>query len=288
MNTYIIVGAGILGATTAYQLAKEGAKVTLVDRNEPGKATNAAAGIVCPWLSQRRNKAWYQLAKGGAKYYPTLIKQLEAEGETKTGYAKVGALSLHTDEGKLDKLEERVRKRKEEAPEIGEITRLSPKETRAFFPPLSEEYGAVHVSGAARVNGKELCDALIRAAIRNGATYLTGDAELMFTEEAVTGVCVSTEKITADQVIVTAGAWSKQLLEPLGIHFKIEPQKAQIVHLEVPGLDTSAWPVLMPPSNQYLLAFEGDVLSQVPHMRMKKVMICVPHSVAYTRSLIRH
>ncbi len=43
----------------------------IVDRQQLGQATDAgAAGIVCPWLSQRRNKAWYKIiAKGGARYY---------------------------------------------------------------------------------------------------------------------------------------------------------------------------------------------------------------------------
>lgn len=51
MKTYIVIGAGILGASTAYHLAKAGVRVTLVDRQDLGQATNAAAGIVCPWLS---------------------------------------------------------------------------------------------------------------------------------------------------------------------------------------------------------------------------------------------
>ncbi|GAE34851.1 D-amino acid dehydrogenase small subunit [Halalkalibacter akibai JCM 9157] len=94
MKPYIIVGAGIIGASAAYHLAKKGVNVLLVDRQEPGKATDAAAGIVCPWLSQRRNQAWYQLAKNGAKFYPSLINKLEADGEKETGYARVGAISF--------------------------------------------------------------------------------------------------------------------------------------------------------------------------------------------------
>ena len=61
MSSCIVIGSGILGASTAYHLAKSGAKVILVDRKDAGQATDAAAGIVCPWLTQRRNKAWYQL-----------------------------------------------------------------------------------------------------------------------------------------------------------------------------------------------------------------------------------
>ncbi len=103
MQSYIVIGSGILGASTAYHLAKQGADVTLVDRNDPGQATAAAAGIVCPWLTNRRNKAWYRLVKEGAKYYPTLIQQLRADGETETGYARVGAINIFDTEEKLNK-----------------------------------------------------------------------------------------------------------------------------------------------------------------------------------------
>lgn len=115
MKSYIVVGSGILGASTAYHLAKAGANVTIVDRQQLGQATDAGAGIVCPWLSQRRNKAWYKIVKGGARYYSSLIQQLEEDGETDTGYNRVGAISLHTDEKKLDQMEERAYKRREDA-----------------------------------------------------------------------------------------------------------------------------------------------------------------------------
>lgn len=257
MQSYIVVGAGILGASTAYHLAKAGAEVTLVDRHDPGQATDAAAGIVCPWLSQRRNKAWYQLVKGGARYYPELIRALEEDGEQDTGYSQVGAISVHTEEKKLDQMVERARKRREHAPEIGEITRLSPSETQALFPPLSEEYGAVHVSGAARVNGGKLRKALIQAAQKNGANVLHGDASLLHEGQKVTGVELDGETHFADQVMVTAGAWAKELIKPLGVTFNVSSQKAQIVHLEIPDTETGEWPVVMPPTNKYLLTFGG-------------------------------
>ncbi|WLD94645.1 FAD-binding oxidoreductase [Alkalihalobacillus sp. AL-G] len=257
MEKIIVVGAGILGASTAYHLVKGGADVTLVDRNDVGQATEAAAGIVCPWLSQRRNKAWYRLVKGGARYYPELMGKLEADGETETGYSRVGAISLHTDEKKLDKMVERALKRHKDAPEIGEITRLSPAETKALFPPLSEEYGSVHVSGAARVNGGALRKSLITAAKKNGATILKGNAKLVHEGTRVTGVVMNGETLSADQVVITTGAWGSELLQPLGVTFLVSYQKAQIVHLDIPNSSTNEWPVVMPPNDQYLLTFEG-------------------------------
>jgi D-amino-acid dehydrogenase len=266
MEKIIVVGAGILGASTAYHLARSGVDVMLVDRHDPGQATDAAAGIVCPWLSQRRNQAWYQLAKGGARYYPTLIDQLEQDGETETGYSLVGAISLHTDQDKLEKMAERARKRREGAPEIGEITILSPAETKRLFPPLSEEYGSVHISGGARVNGRALRNALVNAAIKHGATFLQGDATLIHKDKRIIGIKLKESTLLADQVIVTGGVWSKELLQPLGVNLLVTSQKAQIVHLELLDTNTSQWPVVMPPNDQYILTFgDGRIVIGATH-----------------------
>ncbi len=257
MKKFVVIGAGILGASTAYQLAKSGASVTIIDRQEPGQATKAAAGIICPWLSQRRNKAWYRLAKNGAAYYPTLIKELEEDGQAETGYQQVGAVSIHTDKEKLAKMEERAILRREEAPEIGEITQLTQTETLELFPPLSNEYAAVHISGAARVNGRALNQALVNSAQKHGASLVIGNAQLDHSDGKVTGVLVGDTRYAADGVIVTAGAWAPELLEPLGLKLLISPQKAQIIHLKLENTETGKWPVVMPPNNQYILAFEG-------------------------------
>lgn len=266
MKPFIIVGAGILGASTAYHLAKNGAKVLLIDREDKGQATDAAAGIVCPWISQRRNKAWYQLAKSGARYYSSLIPELEKDGEKDTGYKRVGAISLHTVSEKLDKMEERAYKRREDAPEIGEITRLSEVETKDIFPYLDENFASVHISGAARVNGRALRDALVRGAEKHGAKVLQGNARLKIDSGKVVGVTMGSESFLGEKVIVTAGAWAKELINPLGIDFLVDAQKAQIVHLHSEGHETSDLPVIMPPNDQYIVAFdEGRIVIGATH-----------------------
>lgn len=257
MKKVIVVGAGILGASTAYQLAKAGADVLIVDRNDTGQATDAAAGIICPWLSQRRNQAWYRLAKAGARYYPKLIDELTSEGETETGYARVGALCVHNDVDRLRKMEERAHIRKEDAPEVGNITPLNETETRKRFPLLAEGYHSIHISGAARVDGRALRDALLRSAQRNGAVLIQGDAVIQYKLNRATGVMVGEECFSSDQVIICAGAWANPLLRPLGLNFNVSYQKAQIMHLYVPDQqDTGIWPLIMPPSDQYMLAFD--------------------------------
>ncbi|MFD3258078.1 NAD(P)/FAD-dependent oxidoreductase [Paenibacillus lentus] len=258
MQKFIVVGAGILGASTAYQLAKRGAEVIIVDRKDKGQATDAAAGIICPWLSQRRNQAWYKLAREGARFYPSLIEELEKDGETETGYARVGALRIHREREKLVELEKRAEQRKHDAPEMGEITLLPPGEVKRLFPPLADDYAALHIGGAARVDGRALRNALLRAAIRKGAAFLNGEARLQFQGDKVTGIRFGDEQIASDAVIVCAGAWVNQLLEPLGVEFKATFQKAQIVHLALPGADTGSWPVIIPPGDQYILAFDDN------------------------------
>lgn len=261
MKEIIIIGAGILGASTAYHLARKGASVTVIDRKDPGQATEAAAGIICPWISQRRNKAWYTLAKNGAASYESLIEALEKDGEKETGYRKVGAISLHIDEEKLDGMEERATTRRVDAPEIGEIRQLNEAETKEQFPLLDEQFRSVHVAGAARVDGRALRDALINSAKKHGATMVIGSASLLAEEEVVTGVRVGEKVLQADTVIVTAGAWAAELIEPLGIHLQIGGQKAQIAHLQVANENTANWPVVMPPNNQYMLAFDkGEIV----------------------------
>lgn len=266
MKQYIIVGAGILGASTAYHLAKSGAAVTVVDRYDAGQATDAAAGIICPWISQRRNKAWYSLAKNGAAYYEDLIAQLEGDGETETGYKRVGAISLHTDESKLIKMEERAVTRREDAPEIGEVRVMTSDETSDAFPPLAKEFSAVYVAGAARVNGRALRQSLVSAAKKHGATFIHGTAVIEHNQSTITGVRVGNECYGAENVIITAGAWADQLLKPLDIDLKLSSQKAQIVHLQTENLQTEDWPVVMPPNDQYILAFdEGRVVIGATH-----------------------
>lgn len=47
-------------------------------------------------------------------------------------------------------------------------------------------------------------------------------------------------------------------IKPVGVALPIEPQRGQIVHLRLPGQDTSTWPVILPPGSHYLLAFDDS------------------------------
>ncbi|MDN7243367.1 FAD-binding oxidoreductase [Planococcus sp. N028] len=265
MKSIIIIGAGILGASAAFHASKAGADVTLVDRGDAGQATGAAAGIVCPWISQRRNMAWYGLAKSGAAYYPGLIHQLEEQGEKETGYKQVGIVSIH-EASKLDKMEQKAYERREDAPEMGEIRRLTSEETKQLFPYASDEYGSLYVSGAARVDGRAVRDALIGAAVKLGAKRIEGNAEFLMDGDRVTGVKIGTREFFSDSIVSTGGAWASELFGPLGLELAIVPQKAQILHLQVEGHKTEEWPVAMVPNGLYVVPFsDGRVVAGATH-----------------------
>ncbi|MGW2343283.1 NAD(P)/FAD-dependent oxidoreductase [Streptomyces sp. NPDC001661] len=257
----VIVGSGIAGAAAGYELALGGVDVTLVDSRIQGRATSAGAGIICPWSSQVDDPDWYRFAVAGAEYYEGLRAALAADGESDLGYRKVGSLRLTTDEDAEDVLR-RVSERAAASPLAGDVELVDARRARELFPPLGHEGPAVHIPGAARLDGRLVRDAMCRAAERHGARIVEGTAELVADGDgdggAVRGVRVAGEVIGADSVIVAAGAWAPELLEPLGVHVRVEPQRGQIMHLRMPGTDTTNWPVVLPLSRHYLLAFDDS------------------------------
>src|SRR5690606_27365819 len=106
------------------------------------------------------------------------MQQLETERETHTRHDGLRHNSLHSDNDKLQKMIERAIKRREDAPEIGEVRLLTASETKALFPPVAEMYSSVYISGAARVDGRALRESLLQAAKRNGAKMILGSASL--------------------------------------------------------------------------------------------------------------
>ena len=257
----VVVGAGILGASTAYHLAREGADVTVVDQSYDGRATAAGAGILCPWPSRVDDAIFYSLYAAGARYYAELVQALAEHGKSDVGYRRSGALVVSTDPAELTAVEGLLRERCYDAPEMGAVDRVSPHEAQALFPPLRPDFAGVHIAGGARVDGRRCAAALLRAAQRYGATIERGEARLIASHDRLTGVGLDSIRIDADQVVLAAGAWAPALLRPLGLHLSIEPQRGQILHLCLPGQDTRAWPVILPPGAHYLLAFDDRIVA---------------------------
>lgn len=259
-----VVGGGIVGATTAFYLSQKNYTVDIYD-DGVGQATSAAAGIICPWLSQRRNKEWYQLASKGAAFYPQLMRDLNEPLDDSDIYQQVGTLVFKKKASLLEKLEKIALKRLEDAPEMGEISLLSPKEIKAKFPLYDSEESALFASGGARVDGSLLTKKLIDQAISNGAHYYPEKIALSQTNSTNYLIRSTSQEKTYDTVVLAVGAWLPELLDPLHLAVDIRPQKGQLVQLHLPE-DMSQWPVIMPEGEKDIIPFaNGKIIVGATH-----------------------
>ncbi len=261
MYDAIVVGGGIVGMSTAYHLVCAGAKTLLIDRGDRGRATDAGAGIISPEMHGRGADAWFRFAVAAVDYYPTLIERLQADHGGDTGYARCGQLVVAVSEDEFAPFED-VRRlilgRQERYgfPRPDDLYEISGSAAQELFPLLVPVYGALYYRSAARVDGRLLNHALRQAAEQRGLTIQQANVEqLALQHGTVTGVVVAGEMLTAGKVIIAGGAWSQTFGTQLGITIPVAPQRGQIIHLGLPGTDTTAWPMLSAFRGHYMVAW---------------------------------
>ena len=252
MKKVAIVGAGIVGATAAYYLSKEAdVEVTVYDHGL-GQATKVAAGIISPWFSKRRNKAWYKMARLGADFYIDLLNDLQESGQEVDFYQRSGVFLLKKDESKLEELYKLALQRKDESPLIGELAILDQATTSNLFPGLEGFERLLYASGGARVDGQLLVTRLLEASqvevIKDRVTIIPESSGYQIGNQIF------------DQVVLATGAWLGDILEPLGYEVDVRPQKGQLRDYQVPQ-DMGAYPVVMPEGEWDLIPFPGGKLS---------------------------
>jgi D-amino-acid dehydrogenase len=267
MDAVIVLGGGIVGASAAYHLARSGAQVTLIDQAQAGQATAAGAGIIAPGTSFRPPTAFFPLAFRAVAYYDELLASLSNDGEHTTGYETVGLLHVATTEEEVARLplllhlfEER---RAAGFKNLGEVRLLKDQEARLLFPALGMVHAAIHVSGAARLDGRLMRDALRRAAQVRGARIVVAEqqATLVCEGRRVTQVRANGETFAAERVVLATGAWSGQVADTLGVPLPVYPQRGQILHLQGP-VEAGRWPIVVGFHSHYLLSFpDGRVVA---------------------------
>ncbi|MCC6703833.1 MAG: FAD-binding oxidoreductase [Thermomicrobiales bacterium] len=254
-----ILGGGLLGWSAAYRLAKAGRRVLVIDALEPGTATNAGAGIIAPGTSVRINEESIDIFSAAVEYYPKLLAELAADGETNTGYATVGSLFIARTDEEADRLPETLElmrtRRAAGMGNIGDAHLVTGAEAKDLFPALSDLPAAIHSTGPARVNGRLMRDSLRAAAEKHGAKLAIGKGSIVTDDDVATGVTVNGETIVAGQTLICGGAWSAALGEQLGVFLDLYPQRGQILHIDMVGQDTSAWPILTGYHSHYILTF---------------------------------
>lgn len=251
-----VVGGGIVGASLAYELAAAGASVVLVDRHDPGRATDAGAGILSPDTNPHPDPAWYEFARAAGAHYPALVDRLAGDGSTDTGYGRCGLLSVVRQEHEDAWFEAFAALALPRAP--GVLREVDADEARRRFPPLGEVWRALYHPDAARVDGRRFAAALAAAGARRGVVRLEGAARALRTRGgSVAGVATDAGEVSCGAVVVAGGAWSGELGAQLGITIPVEPLKGQILHLELPGAPTGEWPILQPLLGFYLVPWPG-------------------------------
>ncbi|MEV0613064.1 FAD-dependent oxidoreductase [Nonomuraea sp. NPDC050404] len=254
----IVIGSGIAGASAAFALARRGAAVTVVDSGAAGQATAASAGIISPWASTA-DGPFYELYAAGAAYYPRVIELLAEAGAERTDYRRNGALLVHADPDRLAEAQARVEARARTAGAIvGEVRRIGNDEVRALVPVLARDLEGVFISGGGRVDGRTMRDALLQGAAHHGARKVGGRARLVPRRNAVPRVEVGADLLEADDVLVASGAWANELLAPYEMRLAVEPQRGQITHLRLGGVETGGWPSVHPLSHHYMVAFDDS------------------------------
>jgi D-amino-acid dehydrogenase len=262
MDDAIVVGGGIVGASTAYHLARLGARVTLVDQARAGQATAAGAGIISPGTGFSQPAALFPLAFRAVAYYQELLAHLAEDGESKTGYETAGLLQIATTEQEAARLPILLRLLQERqaagVQNLGEVQLLDGQQTRELFPALGAVHAAIHVPDAARLDGRLMRDALRGAAQLRGARIVVSErrATLVCEGTRIGRVDVDGQALTARRVILATGAWSGQDAQALNIELPVYPQRGQILHLQGPQ-EAGQWPIVMGFSLYYLLTFPG-------------------------------
>ena len=262
MHDVIVAGGGVVGATAAYLCARGGLRTLLLDRVDTGRATDAGAGIIAPRTSTR-SEALFELGLRSGDFYPTLLGYLAEDGGGDTGYARCGDLRVAVTEDELAHFGALVaalgaRRAQHGYPTGEEVREVSPDDARALFPPLARPLRALHDQTAARVDGRLLNQALLKAAAGRKVTYVRASADRLMVEGGrAVGIATGAEVHRAGSVIIAGGAWTPELAGPLGVTIAVAPQRGQIIHLQVPGCATGDWPVVHAFHDHYIVSWAG-------------------------------
>jgi D-amino-acid dehydrogenase len=225
-----VVGGGLVGTATAYELGARGARTLLLDRADPGRATDAGAGILSPETTKRDEPGWVELVRAAGEHYETLVPKLAGD----TGWARCGILQLATRPSDVPPWEWVA----ERAPGATEI---SADEARKLVPVLGEVVRALHHPAAARVDGRMMCAALRRAAVEEHGV------------EVRTESVADVRALPADAAVIAGGAWTDEIASALGVPLPVGPVRGQIIHLGVDDDDTGVWPIVQPVFGYYMV-----------------------------------
>lgn len=222
----VIVGGGVIGLLTAYNLASEGQAVTLLERGGLGQESSwAGGGIVSPLYPWRYSQAVTALAHWSQDFYPQLAQRLFAATGVDPEVHTTGLYWLDLDD-EADALAWAAR-------EGRPLSKVDVSAAHDAVPVLGGGYAqAIYMADVANVRNPRLVKSLKAAllALPNVTIYEQCDVSgFVLGDGRVVGVNTATGQVLGDQVVLAAGAWSGQLLGTLGLGLPVEPVKGQMI-----------------------------------------------------------
>jgi len=216
----IVVGAGIIGASIAWHLARAGAKVAVVSES-------GAGGVATP-----NSFAWINASWGNPEVYFRL--RVRAMAEWKRLANDMPGLPLNWCGGlNWDLPADRLEAYAAEHSSWGYgIERVGREQVAQIEPNLIELPDfALHVAEEGVAEPAATAKALLADAERRGARVLSSTVTaLVQTDGRITGVDTSHGLVAADEVVIAAGVGSPDIAATAGIKLPIETPPGLIVH----------------------------------------------------------
>jgi glycine oxidase len=231
----LILGGGAIGLAIAYELAREGMKVRVLDRATPGRAASWAGAGMIPPPAPRPTNAFQQLAKLSGELHLEWAGRLREETGIDAEYRRTGAIYLATGHESEALAEEiKVWRATETEHSLIPIDAIPEWEPEAI--PSTCATMAVSLPGEAQVRNPRFVRALLAVNQKLGVRVDAGAEVLDFitAESTVRGVRLANEEVFADRICLAAGAWTAGLASRLGVRLSVAPVRGQIALLN-PG-----------------------------------------------------
>ncbi|MGC4090938.1 MAG: glycine oxidase ThiO [Polyangiaceae bacterium] len=256
----VVIGAGIMGTGTAFELTRHGLRVLVLERSVPGaEASSAAAGILGAQVEAHADGPSFELSLFSRSLYPSWATALAATTGIDVELRGSGVMRVAFD------AKSAARTRREHAFQRRHgcrVEALKQPELAQAVPALSPEaQAALAFPDDARIDPPKLLRALRIAAERQGAQFRSGTLVRRVESDGkrVRGVLLDDGTLVrGGHVVVAAGSWSS-LVEGVPLpKGGVVPARGQIVELTLP---TPAFePVLFGPGCYLVPRDDGRVL----------------------------
>lgn len=234
MPRCLIVGAGAIGLSLAWELARRGWQVRVLDRGEPGReASWAGAGIIPPYSRAHARHPLEQLKGLCCDLHREWARRLQSETGIDNGYHVCGGLYLARAAGEAASLSAWAATSREEGIQVervvkSDLPRLEPALSASL---VDQVRTAFLLPQEAQLRNPRHMQALVTAVTKAGVEMLPNTEMTRFVIQGETLEAVETTsgRQSADVYCVTAGAWSGLLLKQLHIEAGVLPIRGQMV-----------------------------------------------------------